>query len=67
MLEKLKQRIANTDRFTWRGIIYASLAVIGLIFEIFILKQFRPFLLFGYGVIIFIGLICIIVLKEGPD
>jgi uncharacterized Rmd1/YagE family protein len=64
MLSNLRNYINNIDKFTLRGIIYAGIAVIGLIVEIFILKKFRTMIMFGYGVVIFWGLIYILKLKE---
>lgn len=67
MSSSIKSFLSKIDKFTLRGIVYASFAVIGLIVEIFVLKQARTFLLAGYGLIIFIGLVCIIVLSEKKD
>jgi len=67
MFQNLRDKIANVDKFTFRGIIYAGLASCGLLMEIFILKQSRGFLIFGYVLVIIIGLVCISVLKEDEE
>lgn len=64
MRENLKHRFSNYDKFTVRGIVYIFIACFGLFWEMAISNQYRTFLFVGYGLIIFIGLICIIVLKE---
>lgn len=63
----LLNHVRSMDKYTVRGIIYAGFALVGLFLEIFILKKFRTFLLFGYGFIIFIGLVCIFKLKENKE
>jgi len=62
VFEAIKSRIAQINKFRLRGIIYISAAVVGLSLELFVLRQARTFLFVGYGLIIFIGLVFIIVL-----
>lgn len=64
MFSSIKSRISQINKFKLRGIIYISISVVGLAVELFVLRQARTFLFVGYGLIIFIGLVFIIVLPR---
>jgi hypothetical protein len=64
VFSSIKSRISQINKFKLRGIIYISISVVGLAVELFVLRQARTFLFVGYGLIIFIGLVFIIVLPR---
>ena len=39
-----------------RGLIYAIIAVIGILYEVFFSKEIRPFLIAMYSIVILIGI-----------
>ncbi len=64
MFQQIRAYLSTRDRFFLRGIIYSCIACSGLVLEIYILKQRRPFLLFGYGLVLVLGLVFLFFLRE---
>ena len=52
------------DKFTWRGIIFSGLSLLGLGYEIFFAHPIRSFVIIMYSFVVGIGMICIFILKE---
>jgi len=52
------------DKFTWRGVIYCSAALVGIGYELFFRAKPDLFPIVMYSVVGGIGLVCIFVLKD---
>jgi hypothetical protein len=60
-------KLSKANKTMIRGIIYAIIACIGLTIELFVLKQTRPVIVFGYSLIFLISLYYIFVLPGKQD
>jgi len=52
------------DRYTLRGLVFATLSSLGLGYELFFVQPSRLFLIIMYGIVIVIGIGLIFLLKE---
>ncbi len=67
MLSEPSHKYSKATRMLIRGIIYAFIAVVGLILEIFVLKESRAVILFGYCLVFLIALYYIFILRKKQD
>jgi hypothetical protein len=61
MILKIKNKY---DKFTTRGIIYSSIASIGILYEILFSVEIRIILIAMYSIVIFIGMMCIFIIQD---
>lgn len=52
--------MSNLDKFTVRGIIYISLSLLGLSYELFFAHSIRALPVIAYSFVILIGALCIL-------
>jgi hypothetical protein len=52
------------DKFSVRGIVYSCLAIAGMSYELFFREPVRIFLILGYSVVLFVGIVCLLFLEE---
>jgi len=57
----------SMDRFTLRGICYATLSGLGLGYELFFVPQPRLFLLVMYSIVVIVGMVLIFFVHETED
>lgn len=67
MVSESSSKPSRAARITIRGIIYAIIAGVGLTLEIFVLRQSRFVILFGYSLILLIALYYIFILRKKQD
>ncbi|MBN2092195.1 hypothetical protein JW964_21425 [candidate division KSB1 bacterium] len=67
MMSGHSNKISKATKILIRGIIYAFIAIVGLILEMFVLKEFRPVILFGYSLVFLIALYYIFILRKKQD
>jgi len=52
------------DKFSVRGVVYSCLAIAGMGYELYFREPVRVFLILGYGVVLFVGIVCLLFLEE---
>lgn len=60
----IKKRFAETGRFGKRGLIYASISLAGIVYELFIARVYQPFALILWLFIFGIGAYLIFFMKD---
>lgn len=58
------KRKEKFDKFSIRGLIYMSVAAVGMSYELIFAAKIRPLLIVGYSVVIFIGMLCLFFIGE---
>lgn len=60
------KRKAKFDKVSLRGAVYATIAALGIAYELIFAKEIRPLLIIMYGIVIAFGFYYIWFLEERP-